>query len=60
MTHNDVLAAAGLSRAELAGGTLAVLSPIDGVEVAKVTQTDPSEVPAIIARAQWPLSRQAS
>jgi aldehyde dehydrogenase (NAD+) len=52
LTHKDVLAAAGLSEAELVGGTLAVHSPIDGIEVAKVAQTNPSDMPAIIAKAQ--------
>ncbi|MCB1478237.1 MAG: aldehyde dehydrogenase family protein [Rhodobiaceae bacterium] len=52
MTHKDVLAAAGLTEAELTGGTLAVKSPIDGVEVARVKETDPADMPAIIARAQ--------
>jgi aldehyde dehydrogenase (NAD+) len=52
MTHDDILTAAGLGRAELAGGTLAVRSPIDGIEVARVTETDPAAMPAIIARAQ--------
>ena len=52
MTHHDILAAAGLSEAELAGGTLAVHSPIDGVELAKVKETKPSDMPAIIAKAQ--------
>jgi aldehyde dehydrogenase (NAD+) len=52
MTHDKVLAAAGLSETELAGGTLAVHSPIDGAEVAKVKETKPSDMPAIIAKAQ--------
>ena len=52
MTHHETLAAAGLSEAELAGGTLAVHSPIDGAEVAKVKETKPSDMPAIIAKAQ--------
>ncbi|MEJ2623385.1 MAG: aldehyde dehydrogenase family protein [Pseudolabrys sp.] len=52
MTHHETLAAAGLSEAELTGGTLAVHSPIDGAEVAKVKETKPSDMPAIIAKAQ--------
>ncbi|WP_172293255.1 aldehyde dehydrogenase family protein [Pseudoruegeria sp. HB172150] len=48
----DELKAAGLTDAELSGGTLSVISPIDGKEVAKVTQTPASDMPAIIARAQ--------
>ncbi|WP_116085248.1 aldehyde dehydrogenase family protein [Tropicimonas sp. IMCC34011] len=52
MTHKDVLAAACLSEAELTGGTLGVRSPIDGVEVARVKETDPADMPAVIAKAQ--------
>ena len=52
MTHDDILKAAGLGMAELAGGTLVVRSPIDGIEVARVTETDPADMPAIIATAQ--------
>ncbi|RYH09236.1 aldehyde dehydrogenase family protein [Tropicimonas sp. IMCC6043] len=50
--HADILAAAGLTEAELWGGTLSVTSPIDGAEIARVTETDPGEMPAVIARAQ--------
>lgn len=52
MTHSDVLKAAGLGESDLAGGDLAVHSPIDGAEVARVRQTDPAEMPGVIARAQ--------
>ena len=52
MNHNDVLKAAGLGEAEVTGGTLAVHSPIDGAEVAKVAETDPADMPAIIAKSQ--------
>ena len=52
MSHKDVLQAAGLSEAELTGGTLAVHSPIDGAEVAKVAETDPADMTRVIARAQ--------
>ena len=36
MTHSAILAAAGLTPADLSGGTLAVRSPIDGAELALV------------------------
>ena len=52
MTHDAILKAAGLSKAELTGGTLAVHSPIDGSELARVHETAPSDMPAIIARSQ--------
>ena len=52
MTHAETLKAAGLTEADLAGGTLAVHSPIDGAEVARVRETQATEMDAIIARAQ--------
>jgi len=52
MTHDATLAAAGLTKSELTGGTLAVYSPIDGAEVAHLHETRPQDMPAIIARAQ--------
>ncbi|MDV4167432.1 aldehyde dehydrogenase family protein [Rhodovulum sp. FJ3] len=51
MSHEQTLAAAGLNAQDLTGGTLAVTSPIDGAVVAHVTETDPSDMAAIIARA---------
>ncbi|MBL9062487.1 aldehyde dehydrogenase family protein [Tabrizicola sp.] len=52
MTHAEILAAAGLTKTDLAGGTLAVHSPIDGAEIAKVHETQAGDMPAIIARSQ--------
>lgn len=52
MTHAETLKAAGLTAAEITGGTLAVRSPIDGAVVAHVHETTPADMPAIIARAQ--------
>ncbi len=52
MSHKEILRAAGLTEADLSGGTLAVHSPIDGAEVARLRETDPAEMPAVIARAQ--------
>ena len=52
MTHAETLKAAGLTTADLTGGTLAVHSPIDGAEVARVTETALADMPAIIARSQ--------
>lgn len=52
MNHQSVLAAAGLDHGDLTGGTLVVRSPIDGAEVAQVTETQAAEMPAIIAHAQ--------
>ena len=52
MTHATILAAAGLTPAQLTGGTLPVRSPIDGAELARVHETPAAEMPAVIARAQ--------
>ncbi len=51
MTHADVLEAAGLNAEDLTGGTLAMHSPIDGAEVARVEETPLDEIPAIRKRA---------
>ncbi len=52
MTHDEILKAAGLTNADLTGGTLAVHSPIDGAEIAKVRETDAADMASIMARAQ--------
>lgn len=52
MSHADALKVAGFTERDLAGGTLAVHSPIDGAEVAHVRETDPADMPAIIAKSQ--------
>ena len=52
MNHDDILKAAGLTDADLTGGTLAVHSPIDGAEIATVRETDPADMPKVIAKAQ--------
>ncbi len=52
MTHDQILQAAGLTKPELTGGTLAVRSPIDGAEIARVHETNPADMPKIIAKSQ--------
>ena len=52
MTHAQTLAAANLTEAELTGGTLKVISPIDGAEVAKVAETPNANMPGIMAASQ--------
>jgi len=52
MTHDEILKAAGLTQSELTGGTLAVRSPIDGAEIARVHETNPADMAAVIARSQ--------
>src|SRR5208282_2470808 len=48
----DVLEGAGLTKAELWGGSLSVRSPIDGAEIARIRETPLADMPAIIARAR--------
>ena len=52
MSHAAILEAAALTADDLDGGKLPVFSPIDGAEVAHVAETDPAEIPAIIAISQ--------
>ncbi len=52
MTSEDVLERAGLTPAELGGGSLAVRSPIDGAEIARIRETPADEMPAVIDRAR--------
>lgn len=47
----DILAACGLHREALTGGSLVVRSPIDGAELARLPQTPLAQMPAVIARA---------
>ena len=52
MTHLETIRAAGLTQADITGGTLAVRSPIDGAALGHVAQTAAAEMPAVIARAK--------
>lgn len=52
MTPQDILSANGFDPTELTGGTLAVRSPIDGAEIARIAETDPAQMPAVLSRAQ--------
>ncbi|SHM64874.1 L-piperidine-6-carboxylate dehydrogenase [Roseibium suaedae] len=52
MDHQDVLKANGFTASELSGGTLAVRSPIDGAEVARIAETPLESMDAVIARSQ--------
>ena len=52
MMSHEVLERAGLAREELAGGTLAVRSPIDGAEIARVNETTLDETRSAIGRAR--------
>ncbi len=50
MAHTDILAANGLQKAEITGGTHAVCTPIDGAEIARLTTHAAEAVRAIIAK----------
>ena len=52
MTSEDVLKRAGLTPAELRGGSISVRSPIDGAELARIRETPPDDMPAVIDRAR--------
>jgi aldehyde dehydrogenase (NAD+) len=52
MTSEDILQRAGLGPADFTGGALAVRSPIDGAEIARLRETPLSEMPGVIARAK--------
>ncbi len=49
MAHSDILAANGLRKADITGGTLVVRSPIDGAEIARLKTHDPDDVHAMVA-----------
>ncbi len=51
-SHAKVLAELGFTDTELTGGALAVHSPIDGVEVARIATTPADKMDAVIARAK--------
>ena len=52
MTTEDLLERAGLTPAELRGGSLSVRSPIDGAELGRIRETPAAEMPAVIERAR--------
>lgn len=58
MSHSEILAASGLTEAELTGGTLAVHTPVDGSEIARLAMHSVAEADEMIATAheaflQW-------
>ena len=50
MTYESILAAAGLEEADLSGGTLAVRTPVDGTEIARLKAHTPDQVRAMVAK----------
>ena len=50
MDHQEILEASGFTHDELSGGTLAVTTPIDGSEIARLTEESTEDVDAAIAR----------
>ncbi len=51
MAHADILAANGLSDSEISGGTLAVHTPIDGAEIARLKMHSGDDARATVAKA---------
>jgi len=51
MTHTDILTASGLTQDELTGGTLAVQTPVDGSEIAKLRTDSLEDASAAIDKA---------
>ncbi|QAX31977.1 L-piperidine-6-carboxylate dehydrogenase [Leisingera sp. NJS204] len=52
MPHSDILAAAGLTQAELTGGSLSVTTPVDGSEIARLKTHSAAEAEAQISAAK--------
>ena len=52
MSHSHTLTDAGLSQSQITGGNLAVHSPIDGAEIARVTQSSLGAMPQVFDRAE--------
>lgn len=50
MNHAEILAASGLSQTDLSGGDLAVFSPVDGSEIARLKTDSVAETEAMIAK----------
>ncbi|WP_264214464.1 L-piperidine-6-carboxylate dehydrogenase [Leisingera thetidis] len=52
MPHSDILAAAGLTQADLTGGSLSVTTPIDGSEIARLKTHSKADAETRIADAK--------
>jgi len=50
MSHLNILQAAGFTAAELSGGTLAVHSPVDGSEIARLQTHSIDDVQSMIGK----------
>jgi len=50
MAYADILAANGLHKADITGGTLAVRTPIDGAEIARIETHSAEDVRAMVAK----------
>ncbi len=50
MSHSNILKATGFSASELSGGTLAVHSPVDGNEIARLKTHSTDDVEAMIGK----------
>ncbi len=52
MNAVELLSKLGLTQDDVGGGTLPVTSPIDGAEIARISETSPADMAAVIDRAQ--------
>lgn len=52
MSYAEILSDLGLDGAEISGGSLKVQTPVDGSEIASVTETKADDMPGIIADAK--------
>lgn len=50
MAHADILSANGLQKADITGGTLAVSTPVDGAEIARIKTHSADDARAMIAK----------
>ncbi|MGH6879865.1 MAG: L-piperidine-6-carboxylate dehydrogenase [Hypericibacter sp.] len=50
MGHRDIISACGLTPAEIEGGSLAVRTPVDGTEIARLKTHSAADIQAMIAK----------
>ena len=50
MGHRDIISACGLTASEIEGGTLAVRTPVDGAEIARLKTHSAADIQAMIAK----------
>jgi aldehyde dehydrogenase (NAD+) len=57
MGHRDILTACGLTPAEIDGGTMAVRTPVDGAEIARLKTHNAADIQAMIANSNKAFER---